>query len=455
MRKKVNDNFIFPLLFISLFLSFVQGSYADSLRVKQSFSFLSQYFNANSVVVKESDTIRLLLDSAENQFLKKNLNLLAVHYNIDINRALILQAKIWPNPNFQFGQGAYNTADRRFFELHGPNSTQNVQLQQLFLLAGKRNKQIKIAQTNTQLAEYAFFDLLRTLKSQLRTDYYTIYYLQQSSLVYDKEIKSLQKIAMVFSEQVLKGNIAKKEEIRIKSQLFSLQNEYIALKQQILSFEADLNLLLVTNNSYYLPVLDSQKIYQVDIKHWNLTSLIDSALLYRYDLKSSEVGITLGKQNLALQKSLGVPDLTLGINYSSNGSAAPNYFLLYAGFDLPFFNRNQGNIKSYRFQLSQSEIQYQNQKAQVEHDVSLAYNTVLESQKVFSEFNLQFLSDYGRLMEEVIKNYTSRNLGLLEFLDFYDSYKQNILQANGLQLNRQLAYDQVNFAVGKDLFQKK
>ena len=400
---------------------------------------------------KSQDSLSIRLDSAEKQFLQKNLTLLASHYNLEVSRALIIQASLWNNPNFQFGQGVYNTASHKFFEFNGPNSIQSAQIQQLFLLAGKRNKQVKIAKTNAQIAEYAFFDLIRTLKAQLRTDFYSIYFLQQSAKVYDQEISSLGRIAKVYSEQVLKGNIAKKEEIRIRSQLFSLQNEYLALKIQILGFQSDLNLLLITINAKYYPVVDSTLVNQFDFKTISVDNLIDTAMTYRFDLKSSESSLLLSKQNLSLQKAIAIPDITMGLSYASNGSAAPNYFQVFAGFDLPFFNRNQGNIKANKFLVNQNEIQFNYQKQLVQNDVFKAYNNLLENQKVFKTFNPQFLKDYDLLIGEVLKNYSNKNLSLLEFLDFYDSYKQNILQANNLQLNRINTYQQINFVVGKDI----
>lgn len=400
---------------------------------------------------KQPDTLVIKLDTAESQFLRRNLNLIAAHFNINIQEALIIQARLWTNPNLQIGYGAWNSDDHKIFPWRGPSSIQSAQLQQLFLLAGKRNKQIKIAETNTQISKYAYFDLIRTLKTQLRTDFYSIYFLQKSSKVYDKEISSLEKISRVYQDQVLKGNIAKKEEIRIKSLLFSLQNEYIGLRQQILGYEADLNILLRSSNLYYKPELAPEQLNQFNFAILNYNSLIDSAFVYRYDLKSSESNVLLNQQTLSLQKALAIPDLTFGFSFSTHGSAANNYLLSYAAIDLPFLNRNQGNIKSAKFQFDQSKVQYDAQKEQVQNDVTLAYNTVLENQKVFKDFNPQFLLDYDKLIDEVLKNYTNRNLGLLDFLDFYDSYKQNILQANTLLLNRVNAYEQINYAVGKDI----
>ena len=109
------------------------------------------------------DTLRLPLQSAEKMFLDSNLQLLAQRYNIDANQALVIQARLWPNPNFQVGHTLYSGALRQFFPT-GANDETTLGLSQLILLAGKRNKQIKLAQANVQLSQYQFFDLLRTLK---------------------------------------------------------------------------------------------------------------------------------------------------------------------------------------------------------------------------------------------------------------------------------------------------
>src|ERR1700730_5898564 len=98
------------------------------------------------------DTLPLTLPDAERMFLDSNLQLLAQRYNIDAQKALIIQAKLWPNPNLSLARGP-------LWRVHNPdatfiNNSENAgSLSQLILLAGKRNKQIKLAQANAKLAE--------------------------------------------------------------------------------------------------------------------------------------------------------------------------------------------------------------------------------------------------------------------------------------------------------------
>ncbi len=202
-----------------------------------------------------SDTLRIKLDSAERLFLTGNFNLLAQKYNIEAQKALEIQAKLYPNPNLSAFYSLYNTQTKKFFPVGSGNSggELSAQLSQLIYLAGKRKKQVRIAETNTRLAEYQFYDLIRTLKYTLRTDFYNIYFLLQSANVYDEEIKSLQQVVRAFEEQEGKGYIAEKEVIRIKAQLYTLLGEYNNLISQINDQESELRLVLQVKGSFIYP----------------------------------------------------------------------------------------------------------------------------------------------------------------------------------------------------------
>src|SRR5580658_4691731 len=101
------------------------------------------------------DTLRLTLADAERTFLDSNLQLLAQRYNIDAQQALVIQARLYPNPNFSIGHTLYSAQLRQFFPT-GINDETTMQLDQEILLAGKRNKAVKLAQANTELTRNQF-----------------------------------------------------------------------------------------------------------------------------------------------------------------------------------------------------------------------------------------------------------------------------------------------------------
>ena len=124
------------------------------------------------------DTVSLKLDSLENGFLQKNLLLLAQRYNIEAQKALVAQAKLFPNPMLSFGTVMYQTATKQYFPV-GNDGEISGGISQVILLAGKHNKQVKMAMTNASISEYQFYELIRTMKLTLQSDFFNIYFLQK------------------------------------------------------------------------------------------------------------------------------------------------------------------------------------------------------------------------------------------------------------------------------------
>ena len=401
---------------------------------------------------QQVDTLRLHLPDVEKMFLDSNLLLLAQKYNIEANKALIIQARLWPNPNFGIGHTLYSGTLHQFFPL-GVNDETTAGLSQLFLLAGKRNKQIKLVQATATLTEYQFFDLLRTLKYTLRTDFFNIYYLQQSARVYDAEIRALQHIVDAFAQQEGKGYIAEKEVVRIKAQLYSFQSEYNDLINQINDQQSELRLLLQVKPQFYIdPVPDSQATQSLDPGKYAVTTLVDSAYRNRTDLQIARTNTDISKLNYNYQKSLAVPDLTLSLGYDEAGSFLYNYYGIGASIDLPFFNRNQGNIKSAKAMIAFNDATQKSTQATVEENVARSLQKAIAENKLYRSMDPKFSGDFERLMHEFLINYQKRNISILEFLDFYDSYKQNTLQFNNIQFNRISAFEDINYYTGTNFF---
>ena len=170
------------------------------MRLKFSRAFLFIQFLVSALGMRlyaqtTTDTLKLTLKQAEDQFLKNNLELIIQRYNIDNASANVITARLFQNPDFSFANGIHATGV--------PNalSEQAVSVSQLFFTAGKRNKNIQLAKIGVEQAKYQFFDLLRTLKFTLHSDFYNIYFQEQSAKVYDEEISSLGKTLNVFKQQ--------------------------------------------------------------------------------------------------------------------------------------------------------------------------------------------------------------------------------------------------------------
>lgn len=404
-----------------------------------------------------ADTANITLPQAEKIFLDSNLQLLAQRYNIDAQKALIIQARLWPNPNLSLSRGPvipiYDPESEFPHSNFFLNSENAAGISQLILLAGKRNKQIKLARANAQLAEFQFFDLLRTLKYTLRTDFFNIYYLQQSAKVYDVEIRALEQIVNAFAEQQGKGYISEKEVIRIRAQLYSFRNEYNDLINQINDLQSELRLVLQLRPTVYInPLADSINLKSLDPDKYSFNTLIDSAYNNRTDLQIARTNTVINKLTYSYQKALAVPDLTASFSYDKQGSYTTNFNALGLSMDLPFFNRNQGNIKSSRSMVDYATALQKTAEATVSENVARSLQKAYAQNKLYQSIDPSFSGDFERLMNEVLINYKKRNISILDFLDFYDSYKENMLQLNTIQFNRVSAFEDINYYTGTEFF---
>jgi outer membrane protein, heavy metal efflux system len=401
-----------------------------------------------------ADSLHIGLDSAEALFIRGNYLLLAQKYNIQAQKALEIQAKLYPNPNLSVYYSLYNTVTKKFFPV-GPGTTGGEltgQVSQLVYLAGQRNKQVRIAEANTKLAEYQFYDLIRTLKYSLRQDFYAVYFLIHSASVYDREIRSLQQVVHAFEEQEGKGYIAEKEVIRIKAQLYSLLSEYNNLINQINDQESELRVLLQLKNTFIIPDLDSAKLISMNPSAYPLAVLLDSAYQNRTDLLIARTTVEASRLNYNYQKSLAVPNLTLALAYDQQGSYINNLTSLGAAIDLPFFNRNKGNIQAAKINTDAYNALQLSTEITVRENVSHALEKAIANDKMYKTIDPKFLKDFDNMLNGVLENYEKRNLTLLDFLDFYASFKDNMLSSNTIQLNRLNAFEDINYFTGTEFF---
>jgi len=408
--------------------------------------------HADGQVNIPTDTLRLTIQKAEEKFLSKNILLLAEKCNIDAAKASIIQAKLWDNPTLNFEQNIYNFSTGKAFDFTKTGNTA-FDVSQLFLLAGKRNKKVGLEQINLQKSEYTFYELIRTLKYELRTTFFDTYYLIQSLNIYDKEINSLSKTIGIYDTQYSKGNISLVETTRLKAFFYGLESEKNDIKNKLIEKQADLNLLLHNNGGFIIPVIDREKIDSTVNKIPTLISLLDTASNNRYDLHIQELDVCFATSNLTYQKSLSVPDVTVDIQaWNRAGGYVQNYNALMLQFSLPLWNRNQGNIKIAKSQIDNSKYLLENYKDVVRNDVLKAYSKAVEADNLYKNQKNSFGNDFEKLANESISNYEKRNISMIEFIDFYDSYKNYTIQHNGIENNRVDIFEELNYSVGKNIF---
>ncbi|MFD2717293.1 TolC family protein [Hymenobacter monticola] len=408
---------------------------------------------AQPAATAPADTVRLSLPDAEQRFFQNNLAVLAQQYNVTVAQAQAVQARLIDNPTIYVEQDVLRRRITRPTVPEGTAASEAVvSVQQLFSLAGRRKAAGQAAQQGAVVEQYNLQDLLRNLRYQLRTTYYDLFFKQQTLRAYATEIASLTRTVGLYQTQYEKGNIALKEVIRLRAFLFTLQSERQTLLNDVASDQTDLHVLLRdATGSQYVPLVDTRRTRDLTLNGYPEQALVDTALVRRTDLNARRA--TLEQQNLSLrlQQKLAAPDLTVGYTYDKAGNYINNYSALTLGVAVPVFNRNQGNIQAAKAQVAASKLQVDQQQLVVQNEVHQAYQLAARNDELFQNTDRD-TAPFARLMVGIEQSYAKRILSVVEYLDFFESYKNNLVQLNTLRANRVRAFEQLNFAVGKPVF---
>jgi cobalt-zinc-cadmium efflux system outer membrane protein len=420
---------------------------------KMKHSFLLYFFLIISLTASAQDTLNISLTDAQQAFTDKNLQLVIQKFGIEQSKAQITQARLFSNPNINYEQTLTSQRVVANNEELGPYAEHALQIQKLFLMAGKRNKNIHLAQINAQISEYQFFDLLRTLTYSLNSNFFELAFQFKTVDVYKQEIETIERLVIAYRELQKDGNAALKDVVRLESVLFSLESDLSQLELAIAENQADLRILLgVGTNVFVVPVINEDNINALRIDNQTLNGLIDIAEENRYDIKVQKANIQYAHMNLKLQKAYAIPDLTFGYTFDKAGNYINNYNALTLQTNLPLFNRNQGNIKIADYQLRSNEKSLEYAHITLNNDVILAYTQAIKIENLYQNFDKQFVENFNTLIKGVITGYEKKTISLVEFMDFFDSYKQNVVQFNTLRNNRVQSYLKLNFSVAKSVF---
>ncbi|TMI83094.1 MAG: hypothetical protein E6H10_08485 [Bacteroidetes bacterium] len=108
----------------------------------------------------------------------------------------------------------------------------------------------------------------------------------------------------------------------------------------------------------------------------------------------------------------------------------------------------QGNIKAAQFQINANQQLQSQAELQVRSDISKAYKRLLESDRLFKGASIEFTGDYENLLDGILRAYQNHTISLLEFIDYYEAYKDSKLQFNRLQSERMDALENLNLSTG-------
>ena len=395
-------------------------------------------------LAQTKDSIVLSLEQAEAVFLKNNLALLAAQYRVSASEATEIQERLYNNPVLSAEAAAYSNS-RKWFDA-GSQGQKSFGIDQLITLAGKRNKRVLLAKEHTHQEKFGLYELLRSLKYELRQSFYTIVYANELVEKFDDQMQLLQKIIDAYEVQAAKKNVPLKDAVRLKTEYIQLSADRNAIIMESIAAQQTLQLLTHTT-ALIIPLKEASP----ERHGLALPDLLAKAQQNRPDLRLQESLLKEEELNYKFQKALAVPDITVGAGYDQDGSYVPHLYTLRAAIDLPLFNRNQGNIKAASWQVKAAEMTKNYKQNEVVTEVKASFSRLTEAEREYEVSQQSFNKDFPEVNRSVIENFNKGNISLLEFIDFFENYNSAIRQVNQLQKQRRLAWEELEYTVGAAL----
>uniref|UniRef100_UPI00240A68DE TolC family protein n=1 Tax=Avrilella dinanensis TaxID=2008672 RepID=UPI00240A68DE len=333
----------------------------------------------------------------------------------------------------------------------GRNQQIAFELEQLVQTAGKRKKLIALEEVDVSKAEQYFEDLLRGLKLELRNQLTDLQYIQQSIKVHQNLIDNISTLTNAYQNQLNKGNISKAEYVRLKAQELEIQKEILELTRESNEIQKELKLLLRTNPTVSIEITDDG--FVKDTKPYEaifIEQIVLDAKENRPDYKLALLEEEYSNKLLSYEKAQRIPDLTFGVNYDRNGNTMLDFVGFGVSFDLPVFNRNKGGIKKAQISIESAKYQKEQTVLTIENEIFLAYKSLQQAVDFVKSIEPDYEKDLDLLLENYTKNFTSKNVSMLEYFDFMDAYLENkkiILEA---QKDVNQKAEEFNYSLGKD-----
>lgn len=397
--------------------------------------------------------ITLSPEQIETMFLRQNLELIAGQMNLSIADAAIAEAKVWDNPELSVGD--INLWKRRSTDENGgaigyPKQF-SVELSQIVSLSARRVKLANVEKVGKEITVKQFEELLRSMKMELRSSIAETAYLQNVLIVIENQKRVLEEVVAGYQTQYNTGNVTKNELLRLQTALFAINGDINNIRAELNTMQKTLKNLLALESSTMVIIAEEKDNFPSPLS-LNSNTLIEIALTSRPDLEAIILQSEYHRKDIAYQKSLRIPDVSLGVKYDRYGGVWDNFFGIGVGVQIPIFNRNKGAIKTAQIKLRQNEILVSQGRNNVQNEIVECF----ENYKATYFFLDKEIADstqneLDNMLDVYAKNLLLKNISIVEYMDFMDSYrsvKEMLLQSHKAL---KLQFEQLQFSIGQDI----
>lgn len=392
---------------------------------------------------------RLSMDEAVRLALERNHQLAAQRLNIDVSRADEITAGLKPNPVLTSINQNYPVFSPSQLTWGNVVATQSLteSLSYLFERGGKRKNRILVAQDTTDVASKTAADAERQLRFQTSQAFVNVLLAKSTLALAQENLKNFSDVVEVNRERVRAGDLAEADFYKIHLQQLQFEQDVSSSEVALVQAKAALRQNVGIESVAEEFDVDGDLVYRKYAA--TLDDLNRAALAARPDLLAAQSGMKLAQDTQALAFSNRARDVTGDLEYDRFGDS--NALGFGVSFELPFHDRNQGNIARSRVAIRQAEQTELAAQTAVLTDVRDAFAAFQTSEKVVGLYQSGYLDQAKESLDITTYVYQQGNATLLDLLDAERTYRTTQLAFRQALAAYMTAVAQIDFAVGRQV----
>jgi cobalt-zinc-cadmium efflux system outer membrane protein len=392
------------------------------------------------------NTTLISLDQAIDLALAHNHSILATRTMILQNQAQEITANLRPNPTL--------SADSQFIPIFSPedfsgdnlNVTQqfDIGIGYLFERGHKRQRRLQAARDQTAVTRAQVSDAERMLAFNVGQQFVSVLLAESTLQFAQQNLKDFQETVDISETQYKAGFISEGDYLKIKLQLLQFQTDVSSAR--LAKVQALVGLRQTLGYNAVPPDFDVMGDLAYEPLKANQEDLQAKALQDRADFRAAQMGVTAAQSQILLAKANAKVDVNGAYDFTH--VSGENTASIFVSFDLPIFNRNQGEIARTGYALTQAQEQLQSASDTVLSDVSVAYEATKTNEQVVQLYTSGYLKQAQDSRDISEYAYKRGAASLLDFLDAERSLRTVQLAYRQALASYMTALEQLKEAVG-------
>ena len=395
---------------------------------------------------------RIAMVDAVRLALERNHQLRAQRLNVDLSKADEITAALKPNPTL--------TSTNENFPIFSPsdlfswdNFANNLNFVEsvsyLFERGGKRAKRTQVARDTTTAASQTVTDNERQLEFQTEQAFISVLLANSTVELAREDLKNFANVVDVNRERLRAGDLAEADFYKISLQKLQFEQDLSYAEVAVVQAKAALR----QNVGYESLTDDFEVAGDLNYRKYAVTldDLKRDALIARPDWLAAQTGVTLAQHTQDLAFANRARDVTGGLEYDRAGPLNSVGFSV--SVDLPFHDRNQGNIAHAKVAIAQATELQDFARSTVLTDVVNAYATFQTSEKVLTLYQSGYLDQAKQSLDITTYVYQQGSGTLLDLLDAERTYRSTQLAYRQALAAYMTSVQQINQAVGRQVMQ--